>query len=101
MAFSLLPISVYFNFLCLHKAYYLYRETKAHILFEAGKNCEGYFTNVNLLAQTSLAMDILMKHYPNEDDVFIFDNATTHTKCAANALSVASKKPTQTQKPSC
>ena len=32
-------------------------------------------------------MDILEKHYPNEDHVLVFDNATTHTKRADNAFS--------------
>ena len=32
-------------------------------------------------------MDILSKHYPNEDHVFVFDNAKTHLKCANDALS--------------
>ncbi|KAF8596675.1 hypothetical protein BDV93DRAFT_454442 [Ceratobasidium sp. AG-I] len=65
-------------------------KTVARVLFEAGKNREGYFTNANILAQTSAAMDILTKYYPDEDHVFIFDNATTHTKRSTNALSVAS-----------
>ncbi|KAF9510307.1 hypothetical protein BS47DRAFT_1300305 [Hydnum rufescens UP504] len=32
-------------------------------------------------------MDILDKHYRTEDHVFIYDNATTHKKCADDALS--------------
>jgi hypothetical protein len=32
-------------------------------------------------------MDILRRHFPNKDHVFIFNNATTHTKCAEDALS--------------
>jgi hypothetical protein len=32
-------------------------------------------------------MDILEKHYPNEDHVLVFDNVTTHTKRADNAFS--------------
>jgi hypothetical protein len=66
------------------------RKTQARVLFEAGKNREGYFTHANVRAQTIVAMDILDKYYPNEDHVFIFDNATTHTKRATNALAVAS-----------
>jgi len=33
------------------------------------------------------AMEILQKHYPDEDHVFIFDNATTHLKRPEGALS--------------
>jgi hypothetical protein len=32
-------------------------------------------------------MDILEKHYPDEYHVLIYDNATTHLKCADYALS--------------
>jgi len=32
-------------------------------------------------------MDILEKHYPNEDHVLVFDNAKTHLKRADDALS--------------
>lgn len=33
-------------------------------------------------------MDILEKHYPNKNHVFVFDNASTHQKRADGALSV-------------
>jgi hypothetical protein len=33
-------------------------------------------------------MDILNKHYLNEDHILVFDNATTHTKSADGTLSV-------------
>lgn len=32
-------------------------------------------------------MDILEKHYPNKDHVFVFDNASTHQKRTDGALS--------------
>jgi hypothetical protein len=46
-------------------------------------------------------MDILDKHFPDERHVFIFDNATTHMKCADDALSARkmSKGPTQARHP--
>jgi hypothetical protein len=59
----------------------------ARVLFKAGKNREGYFTNENILEQTQTAMDIAEKHYPNDHHIFIFDNATTHLKRPATALS--------------
>ncbi|KAF7369510.1 hypothetical protein MVEN_00280800 [Mycena venus] len=67
------------------------------ILFKAGKNREGYFTNEDILKQTNHAMDILSRDYADEKHVFIFDNATTHTKRAGDALS-ASKMPKFTPK---
>jgi transposase len=68
----------------------------ARILFRAGVRREGYFENKNIVEHAQLAMDILRRHYPNEDHVLIFDNASTHTKRADNALSARhmSKKPT-------
>ncbi|KAF7372520.1 hypothetical protein MVEN_00113900 [Mycena venus] len=57
------------------------------VLFKAGKKREGYFTNDDVIKQTHHAMDILSRDYPDEMHVFIFDNATTHTKRAGDALS--------------
>ena len=59
----------------------------ARVLFKVGKSREGYFTNEDILKQTQKAMDILQKYYPNEDHVFVFDNATTHLKRPDEALS--------------
>jgi hypothetical protein len=56
-------------------------------LFKAGKARDGYFTNEDILKQTKRAMEILKKHFPDEDHVFMFDNATTHMKHADGALS--------------
>ncbi|KAG2158959.1 uncharacterized protein EDB93DRAFT_1100023 [Suillus bovinus] len=49
-------------------------------VFKAGKNCEGYFTNQDILEQAQRSMDILEKHYTNENHVLMFDNATTPLK---------------------
>jgi len=59
----------------------------ARVLFKAGKNREGYFTNENILEQTENAMNIVEKYYPQDDHIFIFDNATTHLKRPDTALS--------------
>jgi hypothetical protein len=56
------------------------------VLFHAGKNHEGYFDHQNICDQAAKAMEILQKHYLDEDYVFIFDNATTHLKCPDGAL---------------
>lgn len=52
----------------------------AQVLFRAGKGRDGYFDNSNILEQTKKAMDIVSKHYPGENHIFIFDNARTHAK---------------------
>ncbi|KIK12901.1 hypothetical protein PISMIDRAFT_32293, partial [Pisolithus microcarpus 441] len=59
----------------------------ARILFRAGKSRDGYYSSNDILKQATQAMDILEKHFPGEDHIFIFDNATTHLKHAENALS--------------
>ncbi len=62
------------------------------VIFKAGKNRDGYFDNKNIRTQAAHAMEILTKHYPDEDHVLVFDNATTHLKRAEDSLS-ASKMP--------
>ena len=59
----------------------------AHVLFKAGKGRDGYFGNEDIRKQTAVAMEICKKWYPNEDHIFIFDNAKTHTKRAEDAQS--------------
>jgi hypothetical protein len=59
----------------------------ARVLFKAGKNRDGYFTNEDIVWQADVAMDIVAKHYPDEDHIFVFDNATTHLKREDTALS--------------
>ena len=59
----------------------------ARVLFKAGKNRDGYFTNSEILDHVTTAMNILDKHAPLEKHVFMFDNATTHLKRADDALS--------------
>jgi hypothetical protein len=65
------------------------------ILFRAGKNRDGYFSNQQILEHTEAAMNLLQKHYPDEQHVFVFDNASTHQKRADDALSARTmpKKP--------
>jgi hypothetical protein len=59
----------------------------ARVLFRAGKNREGYFYNQDILEQAEKAFQIVCKWYPDEDHVFVYDNATTHSKRAADAVS--------------
>src|SRR6267154_5257164 len=70
----------------------------ARVLFKAGKARDGYFTTQNILDQASNAMDILRDHFPDEDHVMVFDNATTHLKRADDALSARKmpKSPSKT-----
>ncbi|RDX52070.1 hypothetical protein OH76DRAFT_1346002 [Lentinus brumalis] len=73
----------------------------ARVLFRPGKNRDGYFMHEDILAHATTAMNILEKHYPNERHLFIFDNAPSHLKRAADALSARhmSKFPTHPDKP--
>lgn len=67
----------------------MHRKTTARVLFRAGKNYDGYFTNDNLVKQLHSAMDLLEDHFPlgQVTGLFLFDNATTHQKRSPNALS--------------
>jgi hypothetical protein len=59
---------------------------------------QGYFTSDDILEQAEKAINILKKHYPDEDHVLIYDNATTQLKHADGALS-AQQMPKSTSKP--
>lgn len=65
------------------------RTETARVIFKAGKTRDGYFTNDDILEQTARAMDIVEKHYPGDKHLFIFDNATTHSKRPATAPSAS------------
>ena len=56
-------------------------------LFRPGKNCDGWFTNEDILDQVKDAIALVKELYPFDDHVFIYDNATTHLKRPADALS--------------
>lgn len=60
---------------------------RARVTLKPGKEREGYFSNDEVLGQLSKAMDILDSHYPQYEHVFVLDNAKTHTKRAADAIS--------------
>ncbi|KAG2357831.1 hypothetical protein BDR07DRAFT_1490207 [Suillus spraguei] len=62
----------------------------AHVLFRAGKGRDGYFTNDENFQHAKKAMTILEKDYPEDDHIFVFDNAMTHLKRADDALSAQS-----------
>jgi hypothetical protein len=70
----------------------------SRVIFKAGKNRDGYFTNEEIIAHVTRAMNILERDYPDEDHVFVFDNATTHLKRADDALA-ARKMPKRPSRP--
>ncbi|KAE9386592.1 hypothetical protein BT96DRAFT_960554 [Gymnopus androsaceus JB14] len=55
--------------------------------FKAGKACNGYMTNNKIIAQAKVAIDILLKFYPDKEHVLVYNNTKTHTKCTDDALS--------------
>ncbi|KAL1745130.1 hypothetical protein HDZ31DRAFT_23660, partial [Schizophyllum fasciatum] len=60
----------------------------ARIIFKAGKNRDGYFTAVELLAQVDNAIDIFEGRTKGfAQALFLFDNAPSHQKRASDALS--------------
>ncbi|CCO35717.1 hypothetical protein BN14_09836 [Rhizoctonia solani AG-1 IB] len=52
----------------------------ARVIFCAGKQCNGWFGTADVVKQLSRAMTLVKKQFPNKDHVFIFNNATIHTK---------------------
>ena len=60
---------------------YLMQNRDAHIVFKAGKNCNGYFDANDLLAQVNKAVDIF-EEWTNgfATGLFLFDNAPSHQK---------------------
>lgn len=63
------------------------RIKSAKILFCLGKGYNGYFSNDDTSHHVEKTMNILEKHYSNEDHVFIFDNVSTHMKQPNDSLS--------------
>jgi hypothetical protein len=55
-------------------------KSSARILFKAGKQRDGYYTNNGIIEHASKAMDILHNHFPHQDHVLVFDNASIHLK---------------------
>ena len=61
---------------------------EARVIFKPGINRDGYFTSENLLDQVDSAIDIFEgKAEGKAQGLFLFDNAPSHQKRAANALS--------------
>ncbi|PPR05890.1 hypothetical protein CVT24_006615 [Panaeolus cyanescens] len=52
----------------------------ARVLFKAGVERQGYFTNSDVLAHAHKAMDILDKHHPHEKHVLIFEKTQQLTE---------------------
>jgi len=63
------------------------RKEEAQVLFKAGTNRDGYFTNEEILEQATHAMDILKKYFPYNQHILVYDNAQTHLKHAPDGLS--------------
>ena len=59
----------------------------AQVLLKVGSSWEDYFTNNDILRQTLRAMHILETHYPNDDHIFIFDNAACHSPVTMSFIS--------------
>lgn len=63
------------------------KKEEVQVLFKAGINRDGYFTNEEILKQATCVMDILEKHFPCDQHVFVYDNPRTHLKHSLDALS--------------
>jgi hypothetical protein len=57
-------------------------------VFKPGKNCDGYFDLTELIKQVDCAIDIFEgKANGLAQGLFLFDNAPSHLKRAADAIS--------------
>ena len=57
-------------------------------MFKPGKNCDGYFGTVQLLAQVDRAIDIFERKTNGlAQGLFLFNNAPSHQKHADDAIS--------------
>jgi hypothetical protein len=62
--------------------------SEARLIFKAGKDRDGYFSSDNMLEQVEKAIDIFeRKTHKWVTGLFLFDNAPSHQKRAADALS--------------
>ncbi|KEP45155.1 DDE family endonuclease [Rhizoctonia solani 123E] len=61
----------------------------ARVIFRAGKQRDGWFTTSHVVEQLSRALSIVKEQYPNDEHVFVFDNATIHTKLPERAPNVS------------
>ena len=59
----------------------------ARRVIKPGKNKDVYYSSEDICDQAEEAMAILQEFYPQYEHVFIYDNATTHLKRPADALS--------------
>ncbi|KAF7306253.1 hypothetical protein MIND_00416100 [Mycena indigotica] len=76
------------DFLVAHWGRLRLDDWEARLFFRAGKNRDGYFTNDELLAHVDNAIDIFeSKTHKFATGLFLFDNAPSHQKRAADALS--------------
>ncbi|KAF8597418.1 hypothetical protein BDV93DRAFT_534547 [Ceratobasidium sp. AG-I] len=61
------------------------RFSSTRVVFCPGKERDGYFCNQHVCDQLLRAIAIVKDQYPDGKHVFIFDNATTHTKMPEDA----------------
>ncbi|QRV95331.1 DDE superfamily endonuclease [Ceratobasidium sp. AG-Ba] len=69
----------------------------ARIVLFPGKTRDGYLTGEKVRNQLTKAIEIVQAKYPHAEHVFIYDNATTHTKRRED-LAVVGKIPLQPSK---
>ncbi|KAF8595860.1 hypothetical protein BDV93DRAFT_427219, partial [Ceratobasidium sp. AG-I] len=60
----------------------------ARKILRAGKNRDGYFTNVEVAIQLRKAIELVQREYPEQTHVFVYDNAPSHAKTPVGAVSV-------------
>ncbi|KAJ6553649.1 hypothetical protein B0H10DRAFT_2241965 [Mycena sp. CBHHK59/15] len=76
------------DFLTLDWGRLVHEDDEARLLFRAGKNRDGWFNSDDVLRQVKKAIDIFeVRTGGGATGLFLFDNAPSHQKRAADALS--------------
>jgi hypothetical protein len=76
-------------FVCQCHGIMISENMKSYVLFKAGRNRQGWFTNDDLIKQFNDAYPLFVKMHPNMDFVFAFDNSMTHHKRPPDGLDAA------------
>ncbi|KAG9127252.1 hypothetical protein FRC07_015158, partial [Ceratobasidium sp. 392] len=61
----------------------------SQVIFRAGKNRDGWFCSRDVKEQFSRALEIVKEKYPDEEHLFVFDDAPIHTRLPDDAPLVA------------
>lgn len=74
------------GFMCPCHGFMEHNGIKSYLLFEAGKNRDGWFTNDDLINQLESCFDMMESIHEGKKLLFAFDNSNSHHKRSPDAL---------------